>query len=286
MTLSEILRKSFLVGLCGVLSLPAMAQSTIVIEGEAVRDRWLYPFNFTPGTRPEAPVFAYYGDDFDFDILDATYIVQWDLVLPTGFSLEDDFEIVSAVITLHNAAEATWEIGTVNDTSEFGNIEERVMLFAAGFGPTYTEENWTPSSPFRGGLDMGGNPRDPFPRNLTDDSDVSNNPLAIVPWAVGEPDESYTPGSQSTPFEVVFELNVSDATTLAELLADLESGISTWIVATTHGAAVNESGIEDNSVPKFLTSNGAALIGDPVLVPKFEITLNLEDASVGNWSLY
>lgn len=95
-------------------------------------------------------------------------------------------------------------------------------LFGTGFGPTYTSVTWNENSTYIGGRETGNLPRDPFPFVYQDGSSEVlhcednvkglHNPglgsFTPTAWAVGVPQE-YTPGSQNTAFDIVFDVNLS-----------------------------------------------------------------------------
>jgi len=85
-------RTALLGALCGVLSLagapaPAAAQTHSVTIDPVELDRWMYPFNGTPGTRNLAPTFGAVGSAPDFDNKDGQVIVAADTAaagIPAG----------------------------------------------------------------------------------------------------------------------------------------------------------------------------------------------------------
>ncbi|HMO64650.1 MAG TPA: hypothetical protein PKE47_05410, partial [Verrucomicrobiota bacterium] len=54
-------------------------------------DRWMYPFNATPGSRPRGPVFGTLGDDAGVDTLHGQVILAFDTTnqVPAGRPLAD-----------------------------------------------------------------------------------------------------------------------------------------------------------------------------------------------------
>lgn len=124
--------------------------------------------------------------------------------------------------------------GDPNDTDgESDDVDpgRPIELFGAGFGPVYSAATWTEFSLYEGagtaqfGFDPTA-PRDPFPFVFQDGTGdrlhvednirgLHNDTLAVpvtrftpTPWAIGVP-QGYTPGSQTTPFDVEFEVDLS-----------------------------------------------------------------------------
>lgn len=108
-------------------------------------------------------------------------------------------------------------------------------LFGVGFGPVFTAATWDEFGIFVGGSTAGGAevPRDPFPFVFRDGaSDILHVedsvrglhnaglipplcgppdtacPFTPMTWAIGTP-VNYTPGAQSVPFDVVFQIDLS-----------------------------------------------------------------------------
>ena len=102
-----------------------------------------------------------------------------------------------------------------------------IELFGAGFaddGP-FTEATWSESSIYIGSASTADIARNPFPfvfdatenKLHVEDSimGLHNEALGVMsftpqPWAVGVP-VGYTPGMQSTPFDITFDLDLSSA---------------------------------------------------------------------------
>jgi hypothetical protein len=211
-------------------------------------DRWHYPFNFTPGQRGVMSVFGAFGNqDFpEFNDRDGIAIVAWDTtaLLDPGLSLAS-YDVCSVTVRLTNAASANWPIDlTVDDVSTFYGAPDPdpgrpIELFGAGFGPDFQYESWNEFELYEGGrcnfegTICSNDPRDPFPFvyqpgtlakiHVEDSVKGTQNehlnpplcaspsgicPFTPTPWAVGVP-INYTPGQQSVPFDVLFDINLS-----------------------------------------------------------------------------
>lgn len=240
-------------------------------------DQWQYPFAFSGGTRPTGPVFTVNSPDFN--IRDGVNILRWN----TAAQIQPDlgpasYTIHACTVTLWNAPGAGWTLTGVNSF----NIPNRVELFGAGYGPTYSEAAWTETSPFIG-ANGGPAPRDPYPIHfLTGGRAEDATDTANIAWALGAP-QGYTPGSQSAPFPIVFAFNVSAATTQDYLKQSLHIGRVTWINTSTLEALDQTPG---GPYPDIVLREGVgAYPGSQA--PKLELLATIADPSaVVHWSLY
>lgn len=157
-------------------------------------DRWHYPFNFTPATRPVASLFSSVGNLIwpSFNDRDGILIAAWN----TSTQIEPGlcaahYRIKSIRVTLTNQSAAVWPIDTTPDewfTLDFNNDGEinadgvprgspgdvdgesddsdsgrTIELFGVGFGPVHSYSTWTESSFYVGGNDTVNHARDPYP---------------------------------------------------------------------------------------------------------------------------
>lgn len=281
-------RMLVLSALAGGLLTPGLVTgdpAAVEVEGNLLSDRWHYPFNATPGTRPNAGLFTYVpggGPAFSFDYRDGSAIVQWELEVPVELAGQE-FEVLAARIEYWDFRDAEW------DPASGGVIE----LFATGFvgddedddGAGYREASWTGTEPFVGGsIDPGSSaPRDPYPRDLVTNGRAENNPGA-TPWAIGDPG-SYTGGPVGDAFQVTFDFDVSDPVIQAELVSQLEKGRATWTITSTFPGA--QPGDGDSAYPNVITSDGVANpgFGDSQEAPALHLTLAPAVTSVSDWNL-
>lgn len=163
-------------------------------------DRWHYPFNFSPGTRPVASIFSTFGDpDFDgFNDRDAVLIVAWetDAAIPPAMPLSA-YPVCSVEVTLRSPPGATWRIdrtvdewftfdvngdGAINrdgfprgspadsdgETAD-ADVGRPIELFGVAFGPEYSYASWVEDDAYVGAqCDLLSQtctnaPRDPYP---------------------------------------------------------------------------------------------------------------------------
>jgi len=174
--------------------------------------------------------------EFEFNNRDGMFIVKFAVEVPE--SLEGKaFRVKSARVRYWEPKTAAW---TFDELNSYGQ-PERIELFAARFGPTYDEATWTMADPYVGSTNAVYAQRDPYPVDLRSAERVEENvivydpvdaPDGYTPWALGQP-VGYTPGEMTDAFPVDFHLDVNDPTVQAELLADLESGLSSWVFSAT-----------------------------------------------------
>ncbi len=193
-------------------------------------DRWHYPFNFSPGTRPIASCFGSTADpDFDtFNDRDGIFLIAWrtDEVITAGLSLED-YEVLAIRVTL-TAAAGTGGIGQLPPADWFVDLTvdpwdrmrypitdtdpgSPLELFGVGFESPHSAATWTEGSPFDGGDQFFFERRNPFPFVFDGDAlvhveDNVKEQFTPQPWAIGAPQGYNRP--QNTPFPVHFDLDM------------------------------------------------------------------------------
>lgn len=149
-----------------------------------------------------------------------------------------------------------------------------IELFGVGFGPITSESTWTENTPYEGdGPPPNIEPRDPFAFVYQDGTGemlrVEENVDGLyneaegvfeftpVPWSIGVP-QGYSPGVQSTPFDVTFDidLSLSDGAVRAYFQEQLNNG--RVIVAVTSLQEIEEMG-PVSGVPSFYMKEGIVL---------------------------
>ena len=176
---------------------------------ETQADRWMYPFNATPGTRPGGSVFGYlpYPAETSFDNRDGQMIVAFDTtgLVPAGEGAEN-YEIdqlqlqmtlkgeLSSPIDLTVDEWNTYLPATAKDWEPDEDAGRPIELYAAGFRYDYTRVNWQEDDPFSDQGAFGTNHRSVFSAGIAEDGqlfEVSSNfndgytsqPLAIGSFA-------------------------------------------------------------------------------------------------------
>jgi hypothetical protein len=228
------------------LTAPACAETFDALLETPALDRWMYPFNATPGTRPTLSVF---GSDREvptqFDARDGQVLVAFDTagVVPAGGSSQG-YVVRSAEVTLQVANKLVFRLDTSPDawTSFLPTTDARftpdvdagqpVELFGVGFRNGWTPTNFVEAAPFtQGGASfLAPGVRNAFAAEvdaLGATRDVSNNPregFQAAPFAVGTV-TGLAPGSL-VPLDAVmrFEIDVDDPGVQAYLREGLDRG--------------------------------------------------------------
>ena len=168
-------------------------------------DRWMYPFNATPGTRPGGSVFGYlpYPAETSFDNRDGQMIVAFDTtgLVPSGEGAEH-YEIDQLVVEMTLSGELSspidltvdeWETYLPATEKEWEPDEDAgrpIELYAAGFRYDYTRVNWNENDPFSDQGAFGTNHRSVFSAGIAEDGELFevsssfNDGYTAVPMAV------------------------------------------------------------------------------------------------------
>jgi hypothetical protein len=230
--------------LAAAVAIPASA-STIVEASWASPslDRWMYPFNATPGTRPVISVFGSEPGGTDFDSRDAQMIVGFS----TATQVEagrgaTNYQVLAARLTLEFANDFVvaydptpdpWETFLSPSDSRWqadADAGQPIELYGCGFRNGWTALSFQENSPFGAGNVLLPSVRNAFavgPNAQGALVDVSNNPrqgFQPTPFAVGQI-ESVQPGDL-IPFgaRMAFDVNVSNPAIQSYLGTSLDSG--------------------------------------------------------------
>lgn len=85
------------------------------LDSEPSLDRWMYPFNASPGFRPAAPVFATFGDESGVDTRHGQFILGWDTASQIASQLPAQrYRVTAARLTLRTLREGSF----LNDSTE------------------------------------------------------------------------------------------------------------------------------------------------------------------------
>lgn len=273
------------------------AAAADTINGTLAFDRWYYPFATTPTSA--AALFGFFpsnqppGPAFGFNRRDGQALVKFNVALPPA-AVGQAFEVTSARLEWYDGKSANWALAP--GANELGG-PTAIEVFAAGFGPTYSEASYAGTETYVGGA-AGFNPsatgpRDPYPRDLATDGHAEDNVVNATPWAVGVPDVSYVPGSMTNAFKVTATFDVNDETIQQELQQDLVLGRSTWLITSTYFASQTETSggnADPKSYPRVLmTENmGNTDFGTSQLPPALIIEIALLGAASAeeSWAMY
>ena len=216
-------------------------------------DRWMYPFNFEPATRPVAPTFASF--DPRFDTRDAQFLLGWDTsALVSTHRGPRNYLVRRARLTLTITADKAFvydptydsfrtylanQPGYMPDTDPGRPVELYGAAFRKGFtGPTFTENSsYGPLGPIAGGNISIGT-RNVYPVMFGTDGeplDVSNNvgqhneawthaPFEARPWAVGRTPHAVAGELVPEDSKLTFDIDLADPLVVAYLQRALDGG--------------------------------------------------------------
>ena len=181
------------------------AQTWTADLGTPAYDRWMYPFNSTPGTRPTISTFGSEPGAAIFDCRDGQMLVAFDTagVLPTG--LGDGLNVTRAVLELEVAGNLSFAYDPTPDPWQTflgptdperiadADAGQPVELFGVGYRNGFSLATFAENSPY---APVGASPLAPAVRNAfaaTCDPDgtvrdVSRTPrerYAPEPFAIG-----------------------------------------------------------------------------------------------------
>jgi hypothetical protein len=253
-----------------------------VVWDEPAHDRWGYPFNATPGTRPVASTFG--SAEEEGRNRHGLFLVAFDTTPalapgPDGAA----YEIVSAKVTLMTSSnfQVSYDPSVDPVYSYLGEDHPQYVadndpgrpleLFGAGFRNGYTSLSWTETAAYA----PPDGDRNVYPVTWTDhgtELDASMNvnhetPYEAEPFAVGTIAD-LAPGAM-LPFEtpVVFEINTDRPGVHRYLQHGLQLGRLVFAVTSLHSG-----GHGMRTFPEYYTRD--SLIGD---APRLELTVRLQE---------
>ena len=197
------------------LLLPALAAQTISFDLPVSADRWMYPYNATPGDRVNGSVFGTYGSDFVDEFHGQVYFA-FDLTevgLPAGTPV-DSIQSDSMVFTVDANGinpipyDPTPDSLESFETPSLDSDDGRpVVLWSAGGRSGFTGCTFPEDGPFAVGSPSGTGVRCVFPQAFDQETadfvDVSNSvrdQIAAPPLAIGTIDGAI-PGTPILPYD-------------------------------------------------------------------------------------
>ncbi len=232
------------------------AQPFTVNYAQPSLDRWMYPFNASPGTRPTAPVFGTLGDDAGVDSRHGQFLLGFDVEGDIATSLGATNYILrratlAATISRDRAfrfdptADAFTTFFPTNDPAftPDADIGRPVELFGADFRNGFTVETFAEDSPF-GGSASGR-------RNAFAAGYSTNGALVDVGNSVGKTNAAF-PTFEVHPFaiglavgvapgdlvpsgtSIRFELNLADPFVRQYLQDGCDSGRLSFVITALH----------------------------------------------------
>lgn len=222
----------------------------------ASMDRWMYPHNASPGTRPVAPVFGTLGDESGVDSRHGQFLVGFDLMGQVSTNLGPSRYLIrecrlaltlsrNDAYTLDPTADPVASYLPAEDPGWVADADagRPVELFGAGFRNGYSAETFAEDSPF-GSASVGQRNAYAAGYSVTGEwVDVGNNAgktnllypvFEVAPFAVGTV-EGMT-GGEVVPAGALmnFQVNLGDPLVLGYVQAGCDSGRLRWMVTSLH----------------------------------------------------
>lgn len=266
------------------LIVAASASASVVQLSQPTIDRWMYPFNSLPGSRPAASVFGAPGNQPTFDDRDAQYLVGFDTnsVVAAGKGASA-YDVTSVTVT---ATIASGEFGYNPVYSSYRGFLDpsdpdyvapspngtSIELYGVGFRNGYTKLSYNPSAPspphFKQASNFGipGPPsagtRNAFAIDFDGSGtprDVSNNVAGRFetnPFAVAT--TNLLPGATVTEGTVMsFQIDLSDPFVLGYIQDGLDKGSLGFVISSLHEASQGGPVTYPNFFTKFSGAPGA-----------------------------
>lgn len=235
-----------------IASLLAALSCAAVLHADSIQgswqapalDRWMYPFNATPGTRPTISTFGSDPASANFDSRDGQFIVAFDTapIVPGGLGAEN-YTVTSAVLTVEFANDRivaydptpdSWQTFLAPGDPAFvadADAGQPIELFGCGFRNGFSATNFLENSPYATPPNpLASGVRNAFALSFDGSGapiDVSNNPrLGFDPqqFATGQISE-LAPG-ELIPLraKMTFSVSVSEPQIQAYLRQGLNRG--------------------------------------------------------------
>lgn len=226
-----------------VLASPAQGEDQITISKDTPSlDRWMYPFNQTPGFRPGGSLFGYWSPNATdgFDNRDAQIVIGFEVSEDVSPEELEGMEVVSAVVTIQISNNSIFYDVTVDDWRCFldpenadyvpdEDINQPMELTGVGYRSGFTNSTWFEEAPFALGNPAGVGTRTAYAMVYRDGvaTDCSNsfreewNP---EPFAIGTV-AGLTPGD-AVPVDSIFsfDINVGDENIQQYIMDQLAEG--------------------------------------------------------------
>ncbi len=285
--------KSFCAALLGVVSLAltisAAAQPFTLNFSQPSLDRWMYPFNQSPGTRATAPVFGTFGDGNGVDTRHGQFLLGFDTFAQVATNLGPRNYLIRRVrLTAMINRDLTFRYDPTPDDYrtyfETNHAEYRpdtdpgkpIELFGVDFRNGYTAATFLENTDFNTNAaawaDAGG--RTAFAAGFDTNGvlvDVSNNVgktnvafprFEVYPFAIGQT-TTVAPGDYvPTGTLITFELNLADPLVVQYLQTALDTGrLRLMLTSLSESEFVDGTGTFVPSWPDFFTRD--SVLGDP-----------------------
>ncbi|MCH2148602.1 MAG: hypothetical protein MK095_04140 [Phycisphaerales bacterium] len=268
-----------------VLVSQALAANPVTVDlDEPDYDRWMYPFNGTPGSRVVGPTFAAFGyDTFDERDGQNLYGFHTDAIISAGLG-PSSYRVVSATMTLmienggiiYDDSADAWE--THVEGGEDVDPGQEVLLSGARFRGDYDGWSFGETGAFG---PFGAGTRNAYPIDFDADGlvrDISNNVLNEFqpnPFAVGTVDGLDAGDTVPELATYTFSLNVDDPDIQCYLRSALNDGLVSLIVSSFHAGSQDGSG----SYPQWICKENSLVFVGLADAAGLEMTVEVVEPS-------
>jgi len=252
----------------------ASAGATLITIDQPSLDRWMYPFNASPGIRTASPTFGAVGVEF-FDDREAQFLIGFDtaaddppLVEP-GLVLSR-YRVHSAIVTGTIAIGGVFTYDPTSDAFQTyldptdpdalpdPDAGRPIELFGAGYRNNASLATFEETSPFSTSPQPGPAPniRDVFASDFLNGvaRDVSTNVrdgFDPVPFAVGQMQDAAVGASVPTDAIFTFTLDLTNSDVKRYLREGLQAGRLNFLITSLHEASGGPDGGAGVTYPVF-----------------------------------
>lgn len=263
----------------------SLASTTITVDlDEPDHDRWMYPFNGTPGTRSVGPTFAAFGyDTFDERDGQNLYGFHTDADVTSGLG-PSSYRVIAATMTLmiedggiiYDESADPWE--THLEGGQDPDPGQEVLLSGVRFRGDYDGWSFGETGAFG---PFGARTRNAYPIDFDADGverDLSNNVLDGFqpnPFAVGS--VAGLPAGDTVPdlSTFTFDIDVDDPDIQCYLRQSLDDGLVSLIVSSFHAGSQDGSG----SYPQWIMKDNSLVFVGLADAAGLEMTVEVVESS-------
>ncbi len=207
-------------------------------------DRWMYPFNATPGLRPTISTFGSTPGAPEFDSRDGQMLIGFDVaghLPPAGWPTEYNITAARVVVQLSNSIATydntldAWQCFVAASDPEYQadpDPGQPVELHGVGYRGGFTLQTFVETSQYGFGSPLAQGVRNAFALGAGSAGgsgfiDISNSPrdrFDPQPWAIGQV-PAIQPGSLLTQYSLMqFDINLAAPGVLDYLRASIDGG--------------------------------------------------------------
>lgn len=291
------MNRRFILILCALaLTGAAHAQPFTLNYAQPSLDRWMYPFNASPGMRPTAPVFGTLGDSAGVDSRHGQFLIGFDVTddIATGLGATN-YLIRRATLTATISRDKAFRYDPTFDafTTFFptndpaftpdADTGRPIELFGTGFRNDFNSETFVEDAPF-GSSASGG--RNAFAAGYSTNGtlvDVGNNVgktnaafpnFEVHPFAIGQA-AAISPGELVPSGTTIrFELNLADPFVRQYLQEGCDSGRLRFTITGLHTSEFGGT----PAWPEFYTRD--SVLGTPPTLEIEGVAIRPEDSDV------